>query len=126
MSLHDETELLRSVPPFATLESSKLKLLAFASERLQYVPAETLVTQGEIGDSVYVIISGTVDVTLESGGEERFIRAMGEHAFIGEVAVLENTPRTATVTAKTWRSWRQEPPYVGPPPRSTTMHIWAH
>jgi CRP-like cAMP-binding protein len=101
MSLHEEIEMLRGVPPFAPLGNSKLKLLAFASERLQFSPAETLVKQGEIGDSVYVVISGTVDVTLASGGEERFIRSLGEHAFIGEVAVLENTPRTATVTAKT-------------------------
>ena len=99
MSLHDELEILRGVPPFAPLENSKLKLLAFASERLSYSPGETLVKQGEVGDSVFVIISGGVEVALEAAAGPRFIKKLGEHAFIGEVAVLENTPRTATVTA---------------------------
>ncbi len=99
MSLRDEANLLRSIPPFATLGASQLKLLAFASERLAYLPGEILIRQGDRGDAVYVILDGNAEVTIQEAGGQRKLRDLGRHAFIGEIAVLETTARTATVTA---------------------------
>ena len=99
MSLRDEAILLRSIPPFAALGASQLKLLAFVSERLTYLPGATLIRQGDRGDAVYVILDGTAEVTIQEAQGQRKLRDLGRHAFIGEIAVLETTARTATVTA---------------------------
>jgi CRP-like cAMP-binding protein len=101
MSLQDEAEALRSIPPFQALDAQQLKLLAFASERLGYQAGETLTRQGEAGDAVFVVLDGQVEVSIESDGVSRVVRLLGRHAFVGEIAVLRQVTRTATVTAAT-------------------------
>ncbi len=49
MTLHEEVEALRSIPLFAKIDASKLKLLAFTSERLNYEPGQNLFKQGDPG-----------------------------------------------------------------------------
>ena len=66
MSLNEEVELLRSVPLFANIEPSKLKLLAFTSERLTFPAGQDLCKQGDIGDAAYVIVSGDADVIIDT------------------------------------------------------------
>ena len=101
MSLGDEYRLLATVPPFAVLEPAKLKLLAFASDRLAYQPGQVLIRQGDVGRHVFVILEGEIEVRVDRGEGPHHVRAMGRHAFIGEIAVLDDVPRRATVTAKT-------------------------
>jgi len=101
MNLHDDVAVLLAVPPFTALDASKLKLLAFASQRLNYLPGERLIMQGDPGDAVHVILDGEVEVSIASGTGERVVRRMGRHAFFGEIAILEHVARTATVTAIT-------------------------
>ena len=55
MSLNEEVEVLRSVPLFAKIEPSKLKLLAFTSERLTFLPGGELFHQGDPGEAAYII-----------------------------------------------------------------------
>lgn len=102
MALKDEVEMLRRIPLFANIEPSRLKLLAFASQRLCFAPGELVGRQGETGDAVYVILEGTLEVyiELESGGE-RPVAELGPSSAFGEVAVLGNVPRTASGRAKT-------------------------
>ena len=50
MSLNEEVELLRNIPLFSKIEASKLKLLAFTSERLTFVEGQDLFLQGDEGD----------------------------------------------------------------------------
>jgi MFS family permease len=90
-----EFALLRGVPLFAPLPIATVENLA---RRLVEVPVEageTIVRQGEAGDRFYVIAEGAVDV-VEDGVLRRTERA-GE--FFGEIALLRDTPRTATVQA---------------------------
>ena len=54
-----------------------------------------------MGDSAYVIISGEADVIVDTPSGPRTIATIGEHDFVGEIAILCDVPRTATVTAKT-------------------------
>jgi len=68
MQLKDEVELLRRVPMFAQIAPSKLKLLAFTSDRVSYRPGEVLFNQGDPGDAAYVVLSGTADVLVSAGG----------------------------------------------------------
>ena len=66
MSLKQEFELLRRVPIFAEIEPSKLKLLAFMSERVGFDPGKNLMRQGDPADAAYLIIDGQAEVVLKA------------------------------------------------------------
>ncbi|NQW12328.1 MAG: Crp/Fnr family transcriptional regulator [Alphaproteobacteria bacterium] len=99
MSLNEEVELLRNIPLFAKIEPSKLKLLAFTSERLIYQDDQVLVHQGDMGDAAFIIIDGTASVTIDTDAGEIEVAIMGKGDVVGEIAILCDVPRTATVKA---------------------------
>lgn len=99
MSLNEEVELLRNIPLFSRLEPSKLKLLAFTSERITYEAGQVLFQQGDVGDSAYIIVDGSASVLVETGGGEIEVATLGRNDFVGEIAILCDVPRTATVKA---------------------------
>ena len=100
MSLNQEVELLRSIPLFAKIEPSKLKLLAFTSERLTFQPGQNLFRHGDMGDAAYLIVDGTADVIIEGeDGSRLTVAQVGKNAFVGEIAILCDVPRTATIAA---------------------------
>jgi len=101
MSLREEVELLRNIPLFSNIEPSKLKLIAFTSERLVFQPGAVLCRQGDPGDAAYIIMRGEADVTLETSSGPLHIATMGRNDIVGEIAILCDVPRTATVTATT-------------------------
>ena len=68
MSLAEEVELLRRIPMFANVEISKLKLLAFTSERVSFHAGDVLFQQNEMGSSAFIIVSGEADVTVDTPG----------------------------------------------------------
>ncbi|MGY8955702.1 MAG: cyclic nucleotide-binding domain-containing protein [Alphaproteobacteria bacterium] len=99
MSLNEEVELLRNIPLFAKLEPSKLKLLAFTSERITYEADQVLFRQGDVGDAAYIIIEGAAKVLVDTDQGEIEVAALGRNDFVGEIAILCDVPRTATVKA---------------------------
>ena len=102
MTIIEEVEALRRIPYFATLEPSRLKLLAFASHRLTLPPGGALCREGEPGDAAYILLDGEADVTVTTeDGETLVVARVPHNSFIGESAVLRNTPRNATVVAAT-------------------------
>ncbi len=101
MLLKDEVQMLRCVPLFAGIDPAKLKLLAFTSDRVNYAEGQELFHQGDVGDSAYVIISGTADIVVDSPAGEIKISEVTSRAVVGEVAILCNKPRNATVRAAT-------------------------
>jgi CRP/FNR family cyclic AMP-dependent transcriptional regulator len=101
MGLKDETELLQAIPLFTHIDASKLKLLAFTSEMLTFAEGEALFERGNLGDFVYVIVHRTADVLIETSTGSLLLATLDEHDVVGEVAVLCNLPRTATVRAST-------------------------
>ena len=101
MSLNEEVELLRNIPLFSKLEASKLKLLAFTSERLTYDTDQVLCQQGDMGDAAYIIVDGAAWVVVDSPGGEIKVAELGRNDFVGEIAILCDVPRTATVKAVT-------------------------
>jgi len=101
MSLKEEVEILRNIPLFANIEASKLKLLAFTSERLTYHAGETLFRQGEPGDAAYIILSGEANVVVGTTNGPLTVAKLGRNAVVGEIAILCDVPRTATVKAET-------------------------
>ncbi|MFZ5930643.1 MAG: cyclic nucleotide-binding domain-containing protein [Pseudomonadota bacterium] len=101
MQLNDEVELLRKVALFSGIEPAKLKLLAFTSERLHFDKGQSLMRQGEIGDAAYLILSGEADVLTDTADGLVKVASIGRNGFVGEMAILRDQPRTATVTAAT-------------------------
>jgi CRP-like cAMP-binding protein len=99
MSIDQEVEVLRNIPLFANIELAKLKLLCFASERLVFKPGQSLFLQGDVGDSAYIIVSGTANVVLETPKGAITVATVGKDEIVGEIAILCDVPRTATVTA---------------------------
>jgi CRP-like cAMP-binding protein len=88
---------LRALSCFAHLGQEELKEVLEQGAWLNIAPGEVIVREGDAGDAFYAISSGQVEVSRE--GQQ--VRAMGPGTFFGEVALLLDVPRTATVTART-------------------------
>lgn len=99
-SLADEVDLLRRIPLFAQIDPSKLKLLAFTSERIAFEAEQVLFRQGDEGDAAYVIMEGEADVIIDTPAGEIVLATVGRNDFVGEIAILCDVPRTATIRAK--------------------------
>jgi len=100
MSINSEVETLRTIPMFRTIEPGKLRLLAFISERMTFRPGEIICTQGEPGDSAFIILDGEGEVLVDAGGgERRRVAEIKKNDVVGEMSLLCDTPRTATVAA---------------------------
>ena len=100
MSLQQEVELLRKIPMFAKIDPAKLKLLAFTSERISYAEGDVLFRQGDVGDAAFVIITGEAEVSIDTDKGPLVVARLRDHDFVGEIAILCDVPRTATVTAR--------------------------
>jgi len=101
MSLETEVEALRRVPLFRGIDETKLRLLAFISDRNAFQRDERLCTQGEEGDCAFIILEGTADVRVDTSEGERTVAQVGENSIVGEIAILCDVPRTATLVAAT-------------------------
>ncbi|MCT7664776.1 cyclic nucleotide-binding domain-containing protein [Shinella kummerowiae] len=101
MILNDEVQMLRRVPLFSGIDAGKLKLLAFASNRVSYREGQELFHEGDEGDAAYVVLSGVVDIYKASPTGEQKIASEGCCSVVGEIAILCGTQRNATVKAST-------------------------
>jgi CRP-like cAMP-binding protein len=101
MSIQDEVSVLRRIPLFAHINPQKLKLLAFTSERIVFEAGQTLFLQGDEGDAAYVVIDGQADVLVDAPQGPVSVAKMERNAIVGEVAILCDVPRTATIKAIT-------------------------
>jgi CRP-like cAMP-binding protein len=99
--LEEEVELLRRIPIFAKIEPARLKLLAFTSERVTYEPGQELCHQGDIGDAAYLVISGEANILVDTPAGPLKIAEVSKNALVGEIAIINDVPRTATVQART-------------------------
>ncbi len=90
-----KTETLRSVPLFATASKRDLALLSSLCTETLLEKGRLLTVQGEVGRELIVLISGTADIVRN--GE--VIAQVGAGQHVGEVALFDGTPRTATVVA---------------------------
>ncbi|MEM8651268.1 MAG: cyclic nucleotide-binding domain-containing protein [Pseudomonadota bacterium] len=96
-TLSEEVDMLRKIPLFAGIDPGKLKLLAFASDRKTYKSGQDLFKQGDPGDAAYVIVDGSADVIIDTDAGEVVVAEVGSNEFIGEISILCEVPRTATV-----------------------------
>lgn len=101
MSIDQEVEILRRIPIFSQIDAAKLKLMAFASERLTYKAGQMLFKQGEMGDAAYIVLGGTADILIDTADGPLRVAQLAENEIIGEIAILCDIPRTASVEAAT-------------------------
>jgi CRP/FNR family transcriptional regulator, cyclic AMP receptor protein len=90
-----KTDLLKNVPLFAGCSKSELQRIASLADELDLGEGATLIREGERGREFIVIAEGTVRVTKKG----KTVRDLGAGDFIGEIALVADVPRTATVTA---------------------------
>ncbi|MGH6927296.1 MAG: cyclic nucleotide-binding domain-containing protein [Dongiaceae bacterium] len=101
MGINEDVELLRRIPMFAKVEPAKLKLLAFTSERVTYDAGQELFHQGDMADAAYIIVDGDAEVLVDTPKGPLVVANLGRNEFIGEIGVLCDVPRTATIKAAT-------------------------
>ena len=92
-----EVDLLRAQPLFAPLPMPVLDNLASRLSPVRFARAEVIMTQGEEGDRYVLIVEGTVAISKD-GAE---LASLGAGEAFGEIALVRNTPRTATAVAST-------------------------
>lgn len=96
-------ELLSAMPLFTEINPSHVKIIASKLTAESHPPGAVIIRQGDIGDKFYLIESGTVSVRRpgEDTGEETVVARLGQGEYFGEIALLMNVPRTASVVAET-------------------------
>jgi len=92
---------LKSVPLFARLPAAELELIADRLLRERFEAGEDIVREGELGEKLYLINRGRVEVVVGENGREQRVNALHEGDFFGELALLTGAPRNATVRATT-------------------------
>ena len=93
----EEVDVLRRVAIFRPLPMPAVDVLALHVDHAQFAPGQEIFRQGDHGDRFYVIATGEAEVI----GDGRLIRTMGPGDGFGEIALLRDTVRTATVRART-------------------------
>jgi len=94
-------DFLKKVPFFADLPDADLDRLCAMVVEEQLAPDEVLFEEGEIGDKAYVIMAGEIDILKESGGRPVLLATRTQGEVIGEMSLLDQTPRFASGVAKT-------------------------
>ncbi|WNG39098.1 cyclic nucleotide-binding domain-containing protein [Archangium minus] len=98
----EKLAIISSSPLFEMLSSTELAHLAELAEQRRYADGELVFEEGELGDSLYVIVRGEVEVVRsDSGGILRPLTVLTAPDFFGEMSVIDKEYRSATVRART-------------------------
>jgi CRP-like cAMP-binding protein len=92
-----KVQALKRAPLFDGLSKKELAEIARVTEDLEVPAGEVLCREGDTGQEFFVILDGKTEISRKG----KPVAAPGSGDFVGEIALLENTKRTATVTAKT-------------------------
>ncbi|HKJ92848.1 MAG TPA: ATP-binding protein [Longimicrobiales bacterium] len=90
---------LRRLPLFANLPEPDLDRLCHMAERRTVPAGHVVMEQDTPGDGLYIVIRGKLEVTREDGGRDVVLATRGTGEFLGEMSLLEQAPRSATVRA---------------------------
>lgn len=90
------TDTIRAVPLFRGMTDRSIEAIVELARMAAFEPGAALTREGEPGDSFLVLTAGTATVTQQG----RHIRTLGTGDFLGEIALIDGGPRTATVTAE--------------------------
>jgi len=94
-------ELLAASPLFTTLTQGELAALARTAQRLEFQPERPIFHMNTMGDGLYILAAGRVKVVVPTPeGKEVILATLGPGAFFGEMALLDDEPRSASVVAE--------------------------
>jgi HEAT repeat protein len=100
LSALDRMLLLREVPIFSNLDPVDLEKIADVAEEQLFFDQSLVCREGEPGNTMFIIATGTVDVVKRSGTGETVLATRSVGEFVGEMAILESAPRSATLKAR--------------------------
>jgi CRP-like cAMP-binding protein len=92
---NEKVELVRHVPLFSQCTKRELTEIAGIADEIDLRDGKVLIREGERGREFFVLLDGSAEVTKDG----RHINTLGPGDFFGEIALISNSPRTATVTA---------------------------
>lgn len=101
----EKVAILKSVNIFAETPDHVLASVASVVDEVHLQPGETFIQEGDLGDSLYIIVEGEVRVHTRAGStDQKTIITLGPGKTVGELAVLDPEPRAASVTSvgETW------------------------
>jgi HEAT repeat protein len=100
-SLTEKILLLRGMDMLAGLGVSQLAAVASVVEEVDYAPGQVIINEGEVGEEMYLIVSGSVVVTKRAeDGCDVDLDTLGVGTYFGEMALFDQLARSATVTTK--------------------------
>jgi len=92
------TSALANIPMFSQLNDEELQFLSESATYRSYPKNRVLINEGDLSDSLYVIFSGRLQAYLsDNEGKEMMLNTIGPGEFFGEIALLVDTPRTASI-----------------------------
>jgi CRP/FNR family cyclic AMP-dependent transcriptional regulator len=95
------TTLLRNVPLFAGLDEAQLKVLARMMVRTSFGRNATIICAGDPTDSLFIVINGRLKVLMsDEQGREVILSLLGPGEFFGEMGLLDDSPRSASVVTQ--------------------------
>ncbi len=108
----EEEKFLQEIPILQNLDESELRMFLGIARRVQFARGKTILKEGESGDTMYIIVEGTVEISktlvMKLAREnfqdrDKILTKLSaeDHAIFGEVALFEQNKRTATVVALT-------------------------
>ncbi|MBL6985964.1 MAG: MMPL family transporter, partial [Methylobacter sp.] len=97
IALNLDKQALAKSAVFADMSPFQIKRVILLSKMREYKPGETVVQQGEMGSELFIILSGTVEVTYHDGDHEKLIAQLGWSDSFGEAGYAGNVARTASV-----------------------------
>lgn len=100
MRTREVASILRRIPLFEGMDGEDFRCIARFARRVRYFPGQVIIREGEIDDRLFVVISGEVKAVKDYMGiNERTLGFVGQGMCFGEMALLDNYERTATVVA---------------------------
>lgn len=95
----EKLSLLGSIPLFSLMDDPHLLILAKNCETVSFSKGDYLFHQGDSADCLYVIVEGRASVLIANGATQRKVRVCGANEVVGELALISDQPRTASVRA---------------------------
>jgi CRP/FNR family cyclic AMP-dependent transcriptional regulator len=98
MASYDNRLFLRRVPLFAGLTEAQIDLLSVGSQRRSFPRGKTIVAEGEVSQTLFIMLSGRAKVQRsDSEGKEVILAVIGAGEFFGEMSLIDDEPRSASV-----------------------------
>jgi CRP-like cAMP-binding protein len=99
LSVMDRIIFLRRVPLFANIAPADLQLIAGIAQERLFAAGEVIARQGDTGEELYIIVSGGIRVLARTGGEEVELAVRRSGDYVGEMSILTQNPRMASLLA---------------------------